>query len=92
MNAKENPMAEDIRNLLGPHTRSDFEELLKRIEEAGESLAPRAPGSHESAGQPACNCSCWRCTSKEHCVRCNWGHNLAHWEYPLATSREDDDD
>jgi hypothetical protein len=39
--------SDPVKDLLGPKSRSDFEELLKRIEEADESLAPRAPGSHE---------------------------------------------
>jgi hypothetical protein len=57
----------DIRDLLGPKSRSDFEEVLKRLMECSESLAPRAPGAHEQ------------------------GNNLSHWQFPMSTSREDDD-
>jgi hypothetical protein len=86
-------MTDPTSNILGAKSRKDFEDLLKRIEDyvqvadstevdkefdkpgnrtatgieamRQESLAPRAPGTHE---------------------------NAATWEYPLATSREDDDE
>jgi hypothetical protein len=88
----------DIRNILGAHSRKDFEDLLKRIEEAGESLAPRAPGYHEIAFNHCQVCGADLSTQGSdnellsQCCDAEHRNNIAHWEYPLTSSREDDDE